>query len=132
MAQKNKSSDISKEILLVEDDIDLTKFFGEIFKKYELKVTVVYNGEDALKKMEEKKFGLVFLDINLPGISGFEVLKKMKAKTETKNIPVVILSSHGEMEYIDRGMELGANDYTIKSNVDMKKVRELVSKYLRV
>ena len=68
-----------------------------------------------MKKAIEEKPDLVFLDIKMPGMDGFEVLKHLRKNDVTKKIPIVILSNFDEQEMIEKGLALGANEYLIKS-----------------
>ena len=74
---------------------------------------------------------LVLLDLVLPGIDGFEVLKQLKADPEISHIPVVILSNLGQKEDIDRGLNLGAKDYLIKAHLTPGEIVEKVKEILK-
>lgn len=103
-----------KRILLIEDEEDiaaLIKLQAEI-SGYKLHVEV--DGINGYRAIEREKPDLVILDIMLPGENGLDVCRKMKSNTETKNIPVVILSAKGEELDIVLGLELGADDYVPK------------------
>ncbi len=64
--------------------------------------------------VKQKKPNLVLLDLGLPKVDGFEVLRRMREDAETKNIPVIIFSVMGEPKDIKKALEMGANDYTVK------------------
>jgi len=74
------------------------------------------DGEEGLRHIKEVKPALVLLDLILPGIDGFEVLKRMKEFPDTAKIPVIILSNLGQREDVDRGLKLGAIDFLIKAH----------------
>ena len=103
-----------KRILLIEDEEDiaaLIKLQAEI-SGYKLHVEV--DGVNGYRAIEREKPDLVILDIMLPGENGLDVCRKMKSNTETKNIPVIILSAKGEELDVVLGLELGADDYIPK------------------
>lgn len=79
-------------------------------------VVRAYDGEEAVKKIFEERPDLVLLDIILPAIDGFEVLKRLKEDPQTAKIPVIMLTNLGAREDIERGFQLGAQDYMIKAH----------------
>lgn len=101
-------------ILLIEDDKDISELISHYLKRENFNVIVAYNGDDALDLLKSKTFNLIILDLMLPNISGIEVLKQIKRNQKTKDIPVVIESAKGEETDIVIGLELGADDYVTK------------------
>tara|TARA_B100000315_G_scaffold229341_1_gene238855 strand:+ start:236 stop:601 length:366 start_codon:yes stop_codon:yes gene_type:complete len=103
-------------ILIIEDD----KFLRELITQkvsgegYEVKEAV--DGEEGLKVAKEEHPDLILLDIILPGMDGFEVLRQLKEAKEAANIPIILLSNLGQKEDVDKGMKLGATDYLIKAH----------------
>ncbi len=90
------------------------------------------DGEDGLRKALELKPHLILLDLILPGMDGFEVLKKIREDENVGRVPVIILSNLGQKDDIDRGMKLGATDYLIKAHNTpgeiIEKVKEVLAK----
>ena len=78
-------------------------------------VELAESGVKALELLSSKSFDLVLLDIVMPEMDGYEVLRRMKADTNLRNIPVILVSAHDELEKIVQGIELGAEDYLPKS-----------------
>lgn len=121
---------MSKKILIIEDD----EFFRELISKKlseaNFEFDMAPNGEDGLEKAKTEKPGLIFLDILLPNMDGFEVLAKIKQDKEISSIPVVILSNLGQKEDIDKAMTLGAKDYLIKAQIDVDEIVDKIKKYL--
>lgn len=102
------------KILIVEDEfvsrMKLQKIIANLGD-----CEVVDNGEDAIKiAMSENPPNLILLDIEMPGIDGYEVCKRLKADTKTEDILVMFLTAHNEIESIARGFALGAVDYISK------------------
>lgn len=103
-----------KRILLIEDEEDiasLIKLQAEL-SNYQLHVEV--DGVNGLRAVEREKPDLVILDIMLPGQNGFDVCRKIKGNSETRNIPVIILSAKTDELDLVLGLELGADDYIEK------------------
>ena len=113
------------EILLVEDNpVDREITLG-VLKKHNFanKIHVVEDGEEALKYIfdignmqgnNDDKLRMILLDLRLPKVDGLEVLQKIKSDSQTKNIPVVILTSSAEEFDIVKGYNLGVNNYILK------------------
>lgn len=98
-------------ILLVEDDHDLADIIAYTLRRADYQVLATFDGFDALRVLRTKKPSLVMLDVNLPRIDGWGVLKQIRA---TSNTPVIMLTGCGEDEDIVRGLKLGADDYVVK------------------
>ena len=109
------------EILLVDDDLELTELLAELLLLEGFNVTVVHNGQEALSLLKTQSFDLMLLDIMMPVLNGTETLKQLR---KTSNMPVLMLSARDDD--IDRvlGLELGADDYLPKPFND----RELVAR----
>jgi two-component system response regulator CpxR len=99
------------DILLIDDDVELCSMLTEYMGRYGFRVTSVHRGDTGLKAALEKPFALVLLDVMLPGLDGFEVLRRIRA---TSAISVLLLTARGED--VDRivGLEIGADDYLSK------------------
>lgn len=120
-----------KIVCIVEDDAFLVKAYQYIFEHHNIRVQVSRTGEEALAYFKIETPNVVLLDINLPGISGFEVLEAMSKDEKLDHVPVIILSNLGSPEDINRGKELGAVEYLVKANIDIDGILERVNKYLR-
>ncbi|RPI62515.1 MAG: DNA-binding response regulator [Ignavibacteriales bacterium] len=102
-----------KKILLVDDEPDIVEFLKYNLEQENFNVIIGYNGEEALQKLNEKP-DLIILDIMMPKLDGFETCKRIRAKKEYDNVPIVFLTAKiGELNEI-KGLELGANDYIQK------------------
>ncbi len=122
-------------ILLVEDNPDDIMITKRAFKKGKIKneLHVVRSGEEALnflyKKGEYKNVpipGLIFLDLNLPGVSGYEILEKIKENDKLRRIPVIILTVSDHEEDVIKTYDLGANSFITKP-VSFKNFIEVVT-----
>ncbi|OGD31455.1 hypothetical protein A3C91_04155 [Candidatus Azambacteria bacterium RIFCSPHIGHO2_02_FULL_52_12] len=131
--EKAKRIDVKAfRILLVEDDNFLRDLIYHKMTKEGFTVEQGLDGEDGLKKAIESKPHLILLDLILPGIDGFEVLKKIREEETIKQVPVIILSNLGQKDDIEKGMKLGATDYLIKAHNTpgeiIEKVRGVLAK----
>lgn len=107
--------DEGKVILLVDDDLTLREMYDDRLKAEGFDIIQASNGEEAIQKAKETKPNVVLLDVMMPKINGFDVLKQLKEDPETKDIPVIILTAL--IQDVDRmqGKKLGAADYIVKS-----------------
>ena len=99
-------------ILVVEDEKDLNNIITKHLKKNNFSVDSVFNGEEALEYLDYGTYDLIILDIMLPKVNGYEVIKKLR---ENKNeIAVLMLTARDSIEDKIKGIDLGADDYLIK------------------
>ncbi len=119
-----------KTILFIEDESALQKTVGEILKQEGYEVIPALDGEVGLKLAQRKTPDLILLDLVLPKLHGFEVLKQLKENSETKNIPVVVLTNLEGIKDIDKAIELGAQSYLVKAQYELKELVEKVKKIL--
>jgi CheY-like chemotaxis protein len=115
-----------KKVLSIEDDAFLSSLVSSKLVESGLAVVTASFGADGLAKVKSERPDLVLLDIMLPDIGGFEILQTIKADPDTRNIPVIILSNLGGREEIEKGVQLGAASYLIKSNILPHEVAEIV------
>jgi len=120
-----------KKILLVEDDVFMLELLSEKLRKSGFDVSVATNGEECLKILESLKPDLVLLDVVMPKLDGFDVLRRIKSSQDSSSVPVVILSNLGQKEEIERAMSLGAKDYIIKANFTTKEIVEKLNSILK-
>jgi len=104
------------QILLIEDDKFLRELIIQKLGREGFEVAEAPEGERGLSKMKEERPDLVLLDLILPGIDGFEVLSRMKKDPVLASIPVIILSNLGQRDDVQKGIDLGAEDYLIKAH----------------
>jgi len=119
-----------KKILFVEDESALQKTFGEILKPEGYEMIPALDGEIGLRLAKTKKPDLILLDLILPKVHGFEVLKKLKEDQETKDIPVIVLTNLEGIGDVDKAIELGANTYLVKAAYSLEEVVTKIKKAL--
>src|SRR3712207_1666466 len=98
-------------LLVIDDDVELASLLDEFLSREGFETDFAHDGLQGLEKAQKGAYGLVVLDVMLPGIDGFEVLRRLR---QASRIPVVMLTARGED--VDRivGLELGADDYLAK------------------
>jgi two-component system, OmpR family, phosphate regulon response regulator PhoB len=105
---------IMTSILVVEDDAALAELLRYNLKDGGYSVTMASSGEDAEVALAEDRFDLLVLDWMLPGVSGIELCRRLRAQPETKSLPVLMLTARGEEADRVRGLSTGADDYVVK------------------
>jgi diguanylate cyclase len=104
-----------KTLLLVDDEPDYLGVLSMNLKAKGYQALTASCGERALLAVKEQPVDVILLDVMMPGIDGFEVLRRLKAEPETKAIPVIMLSANPRADYIQKAKELGAADYVGKT-----------------
>jgi len=120
-----------KQILLVEDDPFLIDIYTTKLKEEGFEVEVVTDGEDCLTALQAKKPDLLLLDIVLPAVDGWEILRKIKRDEKLKDVKVVVLSNLGQKGEVKKGLELGAEKYLIKAHYTPTEVVKEIKKILK-
>jgi DNA-binding response OmpR family regulator len=124
-----------KTILLVEDDPFLIDIYATKFKEEGFSVKVANDGEEGLRKLREgeneEKIDLLVLDIVLPHVDGWEILKEIKANEKLKNLKIVILSNLGQKGEVEKGIKLGATKYLIKAHYTPSQVVNEIKEVLK-
>lgn len=120
-----------KRILLIEDDPFLVDIYTTKIKELDFSVDVANDGEEGLRKLKEKDFDLLMLDIVLPRLDGWQVLKQISEEEKLKNLKVIILSNLGQKEEVEKGLKLGAVKYLIKAHYTPAEVVEEIKRVLK-
>ena len=108
------------KILVVDDERDVQVLFEQRFRKEiktaEMNFVFAFSGEEALKYMEanEHEAVLILSDINMPGMSGLELLKQIKEKFDAPPLVVMMITAYGDDENYNQAMQLGADDFLTK------------------
>lgn len=114
-------------ILLVEDDINLREIYAARLDAEGYILVTASDGEEALSKAVAEKPDLILLDVMMPKISGFDVLDILRSTPETKSTKVVMLSALSQESDRQRGEELGADKYLVKSQITLEDVVRAIS-----
>ncbi len=118
------------KILLVEDDSFLLGMYATKFEMEDFKVIMAEDGEKAIRVALKEAPDIILLDIILPKVNGFEVLRQLKADRATADIPVILLTNLSQKDEIEQGLKMGAADYLIKAHFMPSEVVDKIKKML--
>ena len=118
------------KVLLIEDEKEVAELYRLKLSLDGYEVLTAENGEEGLEKAFSEKPQLIFLDIKMPKMDGFEALKKLRSSEKTKNVPILVLSNFDEQDLIEKGMTLGANEYLIKSQFTPEGISKKIKDWL--
>lgn len=120
---------MAKKILIIEDEQTITKALMSSLKEADgYKLEAAVDGEEGLEKINNFKPDLIILDLILPKLDGFSILKKIKENDDTKNIPVLVLTNLSDVT--DKVKQLGGEDCLIKADYSMAEIHEKIKKQL--
>lgn len=118
-------------ILIVDDNPKNLQVLGKFLKEEKYEIEFAINGEAALEWLKSKRFDLILLDINMPGMNGFEVCKIIRSDLSLAKLPIIFLSADSDRESILKGFEVGANDYVTKP-FDSRELLDRVKTHLEL
>lgn len=118
------------KVLIVEDEEFLITALKDNFESEGCVVDTAHNGEEAMDQIKKNRPNIILLDLLMPKRDGFYVLEEVKKNPEWKLIPVIVLSNLGGDAEIKRALEMGADDYFVKSQHPIEEVIEKVKEYL--
>ncbi len=111
----NSNSDENRSLILIVDDTPINlQILGSFLKKYNYRVALSQSGKDAIEFVQNKKIDLILLDIMMPEMNGFEVCKKLKSNSATKDIPVLFITALTDTTSKLKAFEAGGLDYITK------------------
>ncbi|MBU4262818.1 MAG: response regulator [Proteobacteria bacterium] len=118
----------TKPILVVDDEKNIRLTMSQSLEALGIPVQTAVNGEEALQKLRQEPFGLIFLDLKMPGLDGIEVLRRIKE--QWPQIRVVIITAHGTVATAVEAMKLGAVDF-VQKPFSPGEIRELAGRVLQ-
>ncbi len=101
-------------ILFVDDSISVRKVAESVFRDLDVDLSVAVDGVDALEKLRADRFDMVFTDLEMPRMHGYELIRELKFIPEYKNLPIVVVSSRSAEKHQQQARQLGASDYIAK------------------
>lgn len=131
------------KILIVDDEPFNVDYLEQELEESDCETLTAGNGQEALRIVQRDAPDLILLDIMMPVMDGFEVLRRLKADAETRDIPVIVISATTNMESVVRGITLGAEDYLpkpfdpvllharVSTGLEKKRLRDLEQLYLK-
>jgi two-component system alkaline phosphatase synthesis response regulator PhoP len=123
-------SDTRQKILIVDDEFDALTALKRALESDNYNVVEAADGLSAIKKVKTEKPDIVLLDLMMPEIDGFEVLKRLKSDPLYKHVPIIMLTAKGEINDKIEGIEIGADDYVTKP-FNLNEIRARIKMVLR-
>ncbi len=117
-------------VLLVEDDPFLVDIYTTKFQAEGFSISVATDGNQAIRRLSQDKPEILLLDIVLPKVDGWEILKSIKQNKNLQDLKVIVLSNLGQKADIDKAIALGATRYLIKAHYTPSEVVEEVKKII--
>lgn len=121
------------KVLIVDDDEFLLEMYALKFKESGFDVETAVNGEDAIKKAKSINPDIILMDVVMPKMDGFDLLRNIKSENIAPNAITLILTNLGQKEDMERGIKLGAHDYIIKAHFTpsevVRRVESLIEKH---
>ena len=128
MEEAIKSS--PRKILIVDDNSDNRELVVKVLKSRGYEMVEAVDGEDAIQKAHDERPSLILLDISLPIMDGYEVTRRLKSHEESKDIPIVALTTHVMKGDKERAIEAGCVGY-IPKPIDVHELPEQIKHYLK-
>ena len=122
---------VKTKILVVEDEPFLLDLYQTKLLQEGYEIFIAQNGAEGIEMAKNHLPDLILLDILMPKVDGYGLLKAIKSDKNTKNIPVIIFSNLSQKEEIEKGLKLGASDYIIKTSVTPTQLAEHVAAFLK-
>lgn len=120
------------KVLVVEDEHMIAEMYATKFEMDGFDIYKAFDGSEGLDKAEEIRPDIILLDVIMPKLDGFAVLKKLRSEERFKKTPIVLLTNLGQDDDIKKGKELGADDYFVKADHTpadvVAKVREVLAR----
>ena len=123
---------MSKKLLIVEDDTVLQKALSSYLTTETFEVISALDGEEGIRMALSEKPDLILLDIVLPKKDGYQVLQEVKANSETKHIPIVLLTNLGSIADVEKALEMGATTYLVKADYKLEEVDAKIKEILNI
>ncbi len=121
---------MAKKILIIEDEEILVDLLQKKLAQVGYEVSVAKNGVEGMEEVGKEIPDLILLDIIMPKMGGFEVMKELQKNEKFSNIPIIIISNSGQPVELDLAQKLGAKDWLIKTDFDPQEVLDKVVKQI--
>ncbi len=120
---------MAKHVLIAEDDTLLADMMGKILRRYDVRVTITYNGKEAILALEKEVPDVLLLDVLMPVMDGYAVLEVVKEKNLT--VPVIVVSNLSDKMTQKKCKDMNVKDYFVKNDMDDDALWPAVEKYLK-
>jgi len=119
-----------KKVLIIEDDADVSSILALLLEDMKAQVLTAADGTAGIAAALKQKPDLVLVDLNLPGISGLEVIRSLRATSGMGSVPIIVITGNSTVENIRETARLGADDFLVKANVLAGAGIKRIRKYL--
>lgn len=123
---------MNEKIIIIEDEEILLGLLQKKLTQIGYQVEVAKDGEEGLKKIKENRPDLILLDILMPKMGGFEVMKALNKDKRFKDIPIIIISNSGQPVELELAKKLGVKDWLIKADFSPQEVVDKVEKQISI
>ena len=117
-------------VLVVDDHEDIRRTLARLVNSCGHESVAASDGEEAIVSATENPPGLVIVDLMMPRVTGFDVLRALRSDPRTRAVPIVVFSALDDPEFIEQAMSLGANDYWVKGSFNVESLSSWLSYYL--
>ena len=118
----NSFDSVTGTVLVVDDNYANLEVLGKQLQENNLEVEFATDGETALKWIDSQQFDLVLLDVNMPGLSGFDVCKLIKANPKHTDLPIIFVTANNDIDSIVKAFDIGAIDFIAKPFINKEVV----------
>ncbi len=127
--QQQRRAEDELRVLMIEDDSAVAEMYRLRLSADGYVVTIARTGEEGLEQATKLNPDLIYLDLRLPGMDGFDVLQRLRSALETAEIPVIVLTNFGRPELVERGLKLGALEFLIKADTTPARLAETAGRW---
>src|SRR4051812_9833599 len=117
-------------VLVVDDQEDIRRMLEGLVRAAGHEAVLAADGEEAIAEATERPPGLVILDLMMPGINGFDVLRSLRNDPRTRAVPIVVFSALDDPEFVEQALGLGANDYWLKGTFSAGSLEQWLTYYI--
>jgi CheY-like chemotaxis protein len=117
-------------VLVVDDHEDIRRSLARLVQSCGHDAATAADGEEGIVAATENPPGLVIVDLMMPRVTGFDVLRALRSDPRTLTVPIVVFSALDDSEFIEQAMSLGANDYWVKGSFNFDSLASWLSYYL--
>ena len=118
-------------VLVVDDSLTTRMLEQSILESAGYQVDLAVSGEEALAKARERRYGLFIVDVEMPGMDGFELVARTRADRRLRDTPAILVTSRGSPDDRKRGQDVGASAYIVKSEFDQSRLLEIIDDLMR-
>lgn len=120
-----------KSVLLIEDENDIIEMYNMHLSKANYDVGMARNGAWGLKLSREQKFDIIVMDMTMPAMSGYDMLKEIRSDSKNQETPIIVLSNSAQDKDIERAKKCGASRYLLKSGITPSKLIREINKIIK-